>query len=123
MIEIAKSSREGVFQKDIAKNQNISVKYLDHIIAPLKVAGLITNVNGRKSGYMLTTKPEDITVLDIHKAFEGGVCIVDCLERISQCERRDKCTVQYFWMGLNNNIIEYLQKVSLKDLLTGNISV
>jgi len=123
MMEIAKSSKEGIFQKDIAKNQNISVKYLDHIIAPLKVAGLITNVHGRKSGYMLTTDPEEITVLDIHKAFEGGVHIVDCLEKINQCERRKTCTVQYFWMGLNNNIIEYLRKVTLRDLITGEIAV
>jgi len=122
-MEIAKSSREGIFQKDIAKNQNISVKYLDHIIAPLKVAGLISNVSGRKSGYILAEKPEDITVLDIHTAFEGGVFIVDCLEKISQCERRNTCTVQYFWMGLNNNIKEYLKKVTLKDLVSGNVIV
>jgi Rrf2 family protein len=71
LIEIAKDELgEGVFQKDISKNQDISIKYLDQIIQSLKVAGLIVNVKGKKSGYILTRKPSEITVYDIHRAFK-----------------------------------------------------
>ncbi|NLB92194.1 MAG: Rrf2 family transcriptional regulator, partial [Bacteroidales bacterium] len=59
MLEIASHPAEqGVFQKDIAENQEISIKYLDHIIRDLKVAGLLVNAKGKKSGYVLTRPAE-----------------------------------------------------------------
>ncbi|HRS19749.1 MAG TPA: Rrf2 family transcriptional regulator, partial [Bacteroidales bacterium] len=59
IIEIAMNSSEhGVLQKDIAKTQNISNKYLDQIIAELKSADLIVNTGGKKSGYRLNGDPK-----------------------------------------------------------------
>jgi Rrf2 family protein len=106
----------GVFQKDISKNQELSIKYLDHIIPPLKVAGLIANIRGKKSGYILTRKPAEITLLDIHNAFEHGLCIVDCMETTHTCSRMNICAVRGFWEKLNINITEYLESVTLQDL-------
>ena len=78
MIEIAKGHPDrGVFQKEIATNQLLSLKYLDHIIHALKTARLISNTKGKKSGYVLTRKPSEITVFDIHRAFEPGICLVE----------------------------------------------
>lgn len=118
MIEIAMDkSGEGVYQKDISKNQDISVKYLDHIILSLKAAGLINNVKGKKSGYTLTRKPSEISVFDIHVAFENNVCIIDCTSESYYCERQEKCETKKFWKGLNTTIIEYLKNTSLEMLL------
>jgi Rrf2 family protein len=120
MIELAKDeSGEGVFQKDISKNQDISIKYLDQIIQSLKVAGLIINVKGKKSGYTLTRKPSEITVYDVHRAFENDVCVIDCMAINYSCPRQDKCNAQHFWKGLNNTIIEYLKGTTIEMLLTG----
>ena len=70
MIEIAGClDPEGILQKDIAKNQNISVKYLDYIISALKLKGLIMNVRGRGSGYRLARPIDEITMLYIYSAF------------------------------------------------------
>lgn len=118
MIEIAGNSpNAGTFQKDISKNQDISNKYLDHIIHALKVAGLISSVRGRKSGYILTRPAEDITVLDIHKAFEPGICVIDCLSNTYDCDREDVCQAKGFWGGLNNQIQNYFKSVTLRDLV------
>ena len=118
MLEIAKSYPDtGIFQKDIAENQNISVKYLDHIIQALKVAGLITNVKGKKSGYTLSKEPEKITLYDIHHAFEPGICVIDCLSESVHCDRQKGCTTRGFWSDLNNMIKEYLKSVTLQDLV------
>lgn len=118
MIEIGSTEpQSGVFQKDISKNQEISLKYLDHIIHSLKSAGLIINVKGKKSGYILTRPTAEITVLDIHNAFEHGICVVDCLERNVSCEREKTCEVQGFWGDLNNMIRNYLQDVTLEELI------
>lgn len=118
MLEIAHHSpSSGVFQKDIAKNQDISNKYLDHIISGLKAAELIVNLRGKKSGYILTKDPSEITVYDIHNAFEPGICVIDCLSRSINCERQDRCVARGFWGVLNQKIIDYFKSVTLEDLI------
>lgn len=118
MLEIAKHPpASGMFQKDIAKNQDISNKYLDHIISALKAAELIVNVRGKKSGYILTRNASEITIFDIHNAFEPGICVIDCLSKSVNCDREGRCVAQGFWSELNNRLIEYFKSVSLEDLL------
>ncbi len=108
---------EGVFQKDIAENQKLSIKYLDHIISALKIAGLICNVKGKKSGYILTRSPKNISMLDVHNAFEAGVCVVDCLSVNVACEMENSCATKEFWQGMNDVIEDYLVGVSLADIV------
>ena len=118
MIEIAKQSPgTGVFQKDIATAQEISNKYLDHIIHGLKASGLIANVKGKKSGYVLTRPPEEITVLDIHSAFEPGICVIDCMNENYKCNREEGCEARGFWAGLNRQVTEYFESTTLKDFI------
>lgn len=118
MLEIAiHSTPDGIFQKDIAKNQDISVRYLDHIIAALKTKGLIINARGRKSGYVLTRAPKDITLYDIHNAFEPGINIVDCLAVNKECEKESVCASKFFWDELNELIVKYLSDKTLQDLV------
>ena len=117
MIELAMDwEGKGLLQKDISERQAISYKYLDHIISALKARGLIVNVEGKKSGYRLTQKPEDITVYDIYKAFEPELLIVDCLSPDGKCTSDKTCAAQELWFGLNTQIIKYLKSHNLKDL-------
>ncbi|TDN97244.1 RrF2 family transcriptional regulator [Sunxiuqinia elliptica] len=124
MLEIAKDeSQSGVFQKDIAANQDISVKYLDQIIHALKVAGLIINLKGRKSGYILTRNASEITMLDIHNAFEPGICVIDCLAKSFDCERKSFCEVIGFWEKLNHMVVDYFEQVTLEDIRSGKVKL
>lgn len=124
MLEIAKrEDQQGVFQKEIAKNQKISYKYLDHIVAVLKSAGLIVNVRGKKSGYKLTRKPEEISAYEIAKAFEPEICIVECVSNMVTCEAEDSCATKFLWEGLNSKIIDYLKNYSLKKLVEDQKSI
>ena len=118
MLEIAlDKTQSGVLQKDIAEKQQISVKYLDQIIHALKTAGLIVTIRGKKSGYILTRKPDKITMLDIHMAFEPGICVIDCLSRSVHCDRENICRTKGFWGKLNNIILDYFKSVSLQNLI------
>lgn len=120
MLEIARSGEGGgVFQKDIAAKQSLSLKYLDHIVHALKTAHLITNSKGRKSGYILTRKPSEITVFDIHRAFEPGICLVDCNSSDYRCDLSEGCLAKDLWGNLNNMIINYFKTITLEDLLNG----
>jgi Rrf2 family protein len=124
MLEIAyTNSSKGVFQKEIAVNQSLSLKYLDHIIHALKAHNLICNAKGKKSGYILTRPPNEITIFDIHRAFEPGICLVECLSGNYSCDLSEGCLTRGFWGQLNNLIINYFKSVTLDDLMNqrGNI--
>jgi Rrf2 family protein len=117
MVEIANNhSAEGIYQKDISKNQDISNKYLDHIIHGLKVANLIRR-KGKKGGYILTKKPSEITVYDIYNAFEPNLCVIECLDNNIVCDREKGCEAKGFWSKLNKLIIDYYKSVTLSDLM------
>ena len=66
MLDMAQHYREGpIHLGDIAKRQDVSVKYLEQIIIPLKKAHYIESVRGSKGGHILTKPPEEITVGEI----------------------------------------------------------
>jgi Rrf2 family protein len=118
MLEIAKANpEEGILQKDISQNQEISNKYLDQIILALKVSGLICNVKGRKSGYILTRNSSEITMLDIHNSFEHGICVIDCIASTYKCPRHADCLVKSFWFDLNDKIVDHFKSTTLLDLI------
>lgn len=118
VLEIALHGKtDGIYQKEISENQDISYKYLDQIINALKVAGLVAKAGGRKSGYILTRDPAEITIYDIHNAFEPGICVIDCLSMNFTCEREQFCVLKGFWGKLNNQIIDYFKSTTIKDLM------
>jgi Rrf2 family protein len=118
MIEIAlNSNKDGILQKDIAVRQNISNKYLDIIIHSLKVYGLIHNVKGKKSGYILSREPSEISTYDIHRAFEPGINIIECLQPGFKCERHTICATKIFWLRLNSHIEKFMKENTLSELV------
>ena len=118
ILEIALNDRKkGIYQKDIAKNQEISYKYLDQIINSLKVAGLVKKAGGRKSGYILTRDPSEISVYDVHRAFEPCICVVDCLRENNICDKEDQCALRGFWGKLNSQVVDYFKATNIRDLL------
>ena len=119
MFELALNAdrKEGTLQKEIAENQYVSVKYLDHIIADLKAAGLIANVGGKKSGYRLNKPAEKITIYDIYLAFEDKLAIIDCLLVDGHCPRKKNCVLKDYWHGLNQSIRANMESQNLKELV------
>lgn len=119
MLELALQTEQnsGILQKEIAENQMIPVKYLDHIIADLKVAGLIANVGGKKSGYKLNKPAEEISIFDIYLAFEDDLTIIDCLLVDGHCPRKKICVLKEYWYGLNQTIRTSMESQNLKDLV------
>jgi len=118
MIELAMNSgHNGMFQKDIAEKQDIPLKYLDKLVSDLKSSGLIMNVGGKRSGYILAKNARDITVNDIYKAFEGRLSIIQCLNDQVICCRTKKCASQDFWAYMNNEMESIMQKKTLQSLV------
>jgi Rrf2 family protein len=118
MIEIANSTEpNGMLQKDIAKNQNISLKYLDPIIASLKLKGLVINSKGKGSGYKLTRPAEKISMLDIYTAFEQ-IVVIECINNLSFCDRSlHDCKGRNFWNEFKVDFEKILAKKNLSQII------
>jgi len=120
MIEIAeRNSGEWIAIKEISERQGISVKYLEQIVTNLTRAGLLRSGRGPQGGYMLTKAPEQYTAGEILRAIEGKLAPVACLnDDVNKCERKETCRTVNFWMGLYKVINDYVNSVTLQDLVT-----
>ncbi len=118
MLELAKHYTEGPIPLgDIAKRQDVSVKYLEQIIIPLKRAHYIESVRGPKGGHILAKPPEEITVGEIVVLLEEGTCLVECIEDTTVCERADICPTRLLWKEVSEAMLNKLQTVTLADLV------
>lgn len=103
--------------KDIAEAECVSMKYLEQLTRCLSSANIITSVRGKYGGYRLARKAKDILAGDILRAAEGSTAPVSCLEQGSVCPRQDVCTTVSFWRGLDAVIEQYIDSVTLANLL------
>lgn len=119
LIELAGKKEEGfIALKEIAARQGISKKYLEQIVPIMNNSGLLLTNRGYQGGYKLAKEPSEITVGMILRATEGSLAPVACLENTSEiCDRRDHCLSLYVWKGLEKVINEYLDGITLQDIL------
>ncbi|MCL4377018.1 MAG: Rrf2 family transcriptional regulator [Actinobacteria bacterium] len=103
--------------KDIAKKEEISEKYLSLIVIPLKSAGFLNTIRGSRGGYSLSKEPSGIKVKDIIEVLEGDLCLLECVKNRESCSRSPACGSRDLWVGLSNAIAEYLDDLTLEDLV------
>ncbi len=118
MADIARHKQDAEFVSvaDIAARQDISVKYLEHIIAQLVGAGLLISQRGKLGGYKLSKLPKEYTIMEILKCTGERVQISNCDKR-PDCPHVGKCDTQGVWGALDSLISDYLSRVTLQDLL------
>jgi Rrf2 family protein len=118
MVDLAQHYDKGPVQiGDIAKRQDISVKYLEQLIIPLKKADYIRSVRGPKGGHMLTRPPEEITVGEIVKILEGGIDLSGCIENPDACERTERCLTRGVWEEATKAMYEKLNSTTLSKMI------
>jgi Rrf2 family protein len=118
MLDLAEHHGEGpIFLKDIARRQDISVKYLSQIIMPLKARGLVNSFRGAHGGYVLPRLPEAITLREIVEALEGELELVACVSDTSQCKRSEICATQGVWRKVGAAVAATLEGMTLADLV------
>jgi Rrf2 family protein len=118
MLDMAQHYREGPLQLgDIAKRQEVSVKYLEQIIIPLKKAHYIESVRGRKGGHTLAKPPEEITVGELVALLENGARLMECAQDTTACERADICPTRLLWKEAYEAMFDRLDAVTLADLV------
>ena len=119
MIDLAEHQADGFIPlKVIAERQEISEKYLENIIKLLVRAKLLTGVRGKGGGYRLAKAPEQYTVESILRITEDSMAPVSCLDaNADACSRSAECRTLPMWRGLDKLITEYIENITLADLM------
>ena len=110
--------KEYIPLKDIAERQNVSKKYLEQIVPVLNKSDMLQTNRGYQGGYRLAKPPEEYTVGEILRLTEGDLAPVACLAHDSdRCQREEECITLPVWQGLYRVITEYLDGITLQDIL------
>lgn len=124
VIDIAEhAATSRVSLRSIAERQGLSDKYLEAIVKPLVMVGVLASVRGKNGGYQLGRPANKITAGDVIRAVEGDFATAPCnnIERES-CERRGTCRAMRFWVGLEKMVDDYLDATTIADLATPDLA-
>ena len=92
MLELALDNEKGVVStREIASHQQVSTKYLEHLLASLRSAGLVRSVRGAQGGHALAKPADEINLRDIYTALEGTEGFVECVTSPKVCARTESC--------------------------------
>jgi len=118
LLDMAQHYNQGPVQLgDIARRQEISAKYLEQIIIPLKKAHFIETVRGPKGGHILARPPAEITVAEIVALLEDGSSLAECSERAEVCGRSTTCPTRLIWKEASQAMFNTLKSITLADLV------
>lgn len=120
MINLAKQEKLGnVSLAIIAKQENISLKYLERLFANLKKAGLIKAVKGAAGGYLLVKSAKQINIYDIIKALEGKLSPFHCSSKNEKifCSNSCHCQVSQVLVKIEQAINSTLKDIKLNQLI------
>ena len=106
-----------VILKDVSTDEEISIRYLEQIIIPLKINRLVKSIRGAGGGYTLSKDPAEIKLSEILHALEGSCCLVECIEDPDFCNRIETCPTFEIWKGASELLKNYFGNISLRDLV------
>ena len=126
MIELGRHhADEPTALKAIAAAEGLPLSYLEHVVADLKRAGLVTSTRGAHGGYRLARPADEIGMDDVVLALEGTVAPMDCFvtlppERVSCSHEGDAgraCSTRLLWMRVQGGVLKALHGTTLAELV------
>ena len=117
MLDLAfHSEKKPVTLTEIATRQTISLSYLEQLFSRLRKAGMVKGVRGPGGGYKLSRVATEINIADIITAVDEPIDSTKC-EGKGDCQDGQSCLTHDLWMGLSDQIRNYLKGISLGELL------
>ncbi len=120
MLDLAKHDDGSYISlKDISDRQEISMKYLEAIIAKLSKGGLVDSARGKSGGYKLNRRVDEYSIGEILILTEKTLAPVACVgyDCENLCDRHSSCLTRPMWNELNEVIMNFLNSKTLADLL------
>ncbi|MBK8566833.1 MAG: Rrf2 family transcriptional regulator [Saprospiraceae bacterium] len=124
LVHLAKS--DGLAKtKDIAERCHIPKKFLESILIELKNHHLVESVQGAHGGYRLLKKPENISLADIHRMFEGPIALTYCASLnfykvCTDCDDLATCEVRRAMTYVRIQTLQALQDITVRRMVDGN---
>ncbi|MAB86634.1 MAG: Fe-S cluster assembly transcriptional regulator IscR [Rhodobacteraceae bacterium] len=117
MLDLAlQEGKRPVTLQDIAMNQEISLSYLEQLFAKLRAAGLVKGMRGPGGGYRLAQKMGDISIASVIAAVDEKADMTRCGGE-ANCLDGEKCLTHELWMELSDKIYEFLNGITLGELV------
>jgi Rrf2 family protein len=114
MVELACHYGEGPVElREIAKREDISLKYLEQVIVPLRTAGLVKSARGSKGGYSLAKHPSEIYLKDLVETLDGPLNLMDP----KACQKVPYCVTRDIWQEVSEAIDGVFHSVTLEDMV------
>ncbi len=118
LLDLALHRGEGpVLLRDIAQRQQISQRYLEHLITPLIAAGIVLSTRGPRGGVLLAKPPEEVKLSEVIQLLEGSIAPADCVNNPGICARSKFCVTRDIWGELKKAIDGVLESTTLQDLV------
>jgi len=118
LLDLALHQGEGpILLRDIARRQQISPQYLEHLITPLVAAGIIRSIRGARGGVWLAKPPQETKLNQVVGLLEGSIAPVECVNDPKSCPRFDACVTREVWDELKQAIDRVLESTTLQDLV------
>lgn len=108
---------EPVQLKDIAQRQEVSVHYLEHLVAPLIGGGILRSTRGARGGIQLARPASDIKLSEVIQLLEGTISPVECVIRPETCTRSRTCPTRDVWSEMKRAIDGILESTTLQNLV------
>jgi|TARA_X000000950_G_scaffold46139_1_gene52738 Rrf2 family iron-sulfur cluster assembly transcriptional regulator len=106
---------------DISLNQNIEITYLEQIFRKLRIAGIVKSIRGRNGGYLYAKDPANISIKEVMHAVDEILDATKC-NGTSACHNGKKCSTHDLWHELNVLVDDYLDKITINNLVETNKS-
>ncbi len=110
-------SEEPVQLKDIASRQEVSLHYLEHLIAPLIGAGIVRSIRGARGGIQLAKPSREIKLSEVMQLLEGSISPVECIDNPKACPRSSACATRDVWSEMKKAMDGVLESTTLQDLV------
>jgi Rrf2 family transcriptional regulator, cysteine metabolism repressor len=118
MVELAKHYGEGpILLREVAQRQRISLMYLEQLIKPLVVSGLIRTERGSHGGVWLAKPAKDVTIGEILDQLIGKLAPVDCVLHPDSCKHWKTCATRDIWCEMKEALDNILKSRTLQELL------
>ena len=122
LIELSILESSGpVSLSDIASNQNIELNYLEQLFRKLRIAGIVKSIRGRNGGYIYAKNPSNITIKEVMHAVDEVLDATKC-NGTSACHNGKKCSTHDLWHDLNILVEDYLEKITINNLVESSDS-
>ena len=126
MVELGRSEGSGpVALSAIAEAEMLPLSYLEHLVAKLRSAGLVTSTRGAHGGYALARPAAEIDMLDVVQALEGPISPMECFHteregRVLCSHETDEgraCATKLLWTRVQGGVTKALGGTTVADLV------